>query len=334
MSTIRRSFTDGCFSHGPIIQLVNYYLWLTNELPFVSHPISSLIGPHNEENDLDVVHTTMATSFYYALRLAIHKNRRLLRLAQILRAFVLIGPLRPLLLRYHLARSTTSPLIRDASPLLNDLDSDQALRDLTRNGYAPLGLISESCIAKILQYCQKHNRIQYWNPHHECDAIAQIARNEKIVDIVHRYFGAEPILWLTQVKWSLGPNGVRLQPPSYRVPTRYDNYSFHYDTNDIKSVTVFVYLTEVCKDCTPHTVIQGTHKSKSLKEVTRIVLDDESAEATYGARIKTIVGASGTAFIEDTLAYHKISAGTKNRCMLSIDYVLRRKVPPARPAAE
>ncbi len=281
---------------------------------------------------------TVARHFYYAFRLMLHRNRRLLRLAQIIRASVLVGPLRPVLLRYHLKlkRSTTAPLITDSSPLLGNLDSNQALRDLARNGYARLGLISESCIAQILKYCQKHNRVRYWNPHQQCDAIAQIARNEKIVDIVRRYLGAEPRSWLTQIRWSspIGLYGERLRPSPYREPKQYDNHSFHYDTNDIKSVTVFVYLTEVDKDSTPHSVIQGTHKSKSLKELMRMILDDESAEKTYGPRIRTIIGRTGTAFIEDTLAYHKVTAGKKNRCMLSIDYVLRRKIPPERPVFE
>jgi len=274
--------------------------------------------------------TRLATPFYYAFRLIIHKDRRLLRLAQIIRACVLLGPMRSTLLRYYLTHSTTAPLITDSSPLLGNLDSDQALQDLTRDGYAPLGLITAGCITQILKYCQKHNRVRYWNPHHECDAIARIAHNEKIVDIVRRYFGAEPILWLTQVKWSapVGPNGDRLRPSADLEPKQYDNHSFHYDANDIKSVTVFVYLTETGNDSAAHTVIQGTHKSKSLKELVRIILDDASAEKTYGARIKTIVGATGTAFIEDTLAYHKVSACKKNRCILSIDYVLRRKIPP------
>jgi hypothetical protein len=271
-------------------------------------------------------------SFYYACRLSIHRSRRLLRFFQSLRAAMLVGPLRSFLLRYHFGPSPT-PMITDSSPLLNTLNERQALSDLERKGYAHLGKISQTCVQEILEYCEKEKRIQYWNPHQECAAIARVACNQTIVEIVRRYFGSEPILWLTQIKWSshVDVAGRRLASSAYGEPIQYDNHSFHYDVNDVKSATVFVYLTDVDIESGPHVVIEGTHNVKSTKKLIRIVLDDHTAQKTYGARIEAILGAAGTAFIEDTLSYHKASAGTKSRCILSIDYVLRRRVPPQRP---
>ena len=271
--------------------------------------------------------------FYYAFRSFIHRRRRLLRLAQVLRAYLLLGPLKTLLLRYHLKHASAEPLITDATPLFNGLDTDQVVIHLDTGGYAPLGPVPEKCLAEILAYCEKQNRVQYWNPHRDCPAISRIAHNRAVVEIARKYFGAEPVLWLTQLKWSSGisHHHNRFFPSIHEEPTQYDTHSFHYDANDIKSLTLFVYLTDVDAHCGPHVVIEGTHKTKSLKELARIVLDDDRARKSYGERIKPILGEKGTAFIEDTHTYHKASAGRKIRGLLSIDYVLRRKVPPERP---
>lgn len=245
---------------------------------------------------------------------------------------MLVGPLRSLLLRCHF-RPSPAPMITDESRLLEAFNEQQTLIDLERNGYAYFGPIAQSCVHEILEYCEKENRIHYWNPHQECAAIDRVARNKIIVEVVRRYFGSEPILWLTQIKWSsnVDTEGRRLSAAAYGEPRQYDHHSFHYDLNDVKAVTVFVYLTDVDAESGPHMVIKDTHKITSTQKLMRIVLDDRVAAKLYGARIETILGPRGTAFIEDTLAYHKASAGPKSRCILSIDYVLRRRVPPQRP---
>lgn len=248
---------------------------------------------------------------------------------------MLVGPLRSFLLRYHFGASP-KPMITDRSPLLNASNMRQALVDLEIDGYAYLGKIPQSCVLEILEYCEKENRICYWNPHQECAAIARLARNQTIIEMVRCYFGSEPTLWLSQIKWSssVDAKGRRLLPSTYDEPTQYDNHSFHYDVNDIKSVTVFVYLTDVDTESGPHRVIKRTHKTQSIKKLLRIILDDNVAEKIYEAKIETILGTAGTAFIEDTLCYHKASAGSKSRCILSMDYVLRRKIPPPRSALQ
>ena len=83
-------------------------------------------------------------------------------------------------------------------------------------------------------------------------------------------------------------------------------------------------------DSGPHVLIEGTHKRKSFGELRDRVLDDQVAQKKYGNRITAILGSRGAAFLEDTTSFHKVADGTKNRLMLSIHYVLRRRVPPER----
>src|SRR5262249_46725038 len=97
------------------------------------------------------------------------------------------------------------------------------------------------------------------------------------------------------------------------------------------SLTLFIYLTDSDMDSSPHVLIEKTHKRKTLKELWSRVLDDDVAKKKYDNRIRVIVGTKGTAFLEDTSCYHKVPNGTKERLMLSINYVLRRRMPPERP---
>jgi hypothetical protein len=270
--------------------------------------------------------------FYYALRIYLHKKRWLLRFAQILRAYVVLGPFKKFLIRYYQTFSNNDPLRTDRYPLFPNVDADRLVGRIDEVGYAHLGHLPEEYVTKILQYCEKNKQIQYWNPHKECEAVDRLCRNAKIVEIARKYLGAEPILWLTQLKWSFrfSDDSVDLRPSPHTEPAQYDAHAFHYDSHDFKSLTLFVYLTDVDMDSGPHKVIERTHK-KTLKEIRSIVLKDDVAQKIYGDRIKVILGKKGTVFIEETSSYHKAEACKKRRLLLSIDYVLRRKAPPGRP---
>jgi hypothetical protein len=196
-----------------------------------------------------------------------------------------------------------------------------------------LGAISEKYVAEIVNYCEATRRAEYWNPHNECEAIRQLAHNEKLLQIARQYLGAEPILWLSQLKWSFGDSDEKkkLLPSPYREPTQYDGDAFHYDTLDFKSLTVFIYLTDVDPDSGPHVVVQGTHQSKTFSDLCHIILSDEAAERKFGDRIKMILGPKGTVLFEETSCFHKAARCKTKRLMLSMDYVLQRTPPPERP---
>jgi ectoine hydroxylase-related dioxygenase (phytanoyl-CoA dioxygenase family) len=204
-------------------------------------------------------------------------------------------------------------------------------------GHAEIGHLPEACVAQILAFCESKKQLDYFNPHKDCEMIDRISRNHVIVAIVQKYLGAEPILWLTQLKWSFpsSDNAVNFRNSVTPTTSEYDFHDFHYDTHDFKSLTVFVYLTDVDLDSGPHVTILGSHKNKTLKDLARIYFRDDVAQKLYPDQIKTVLGTKGLVFIEDTSGYHKAAVCNKeSRLLLSIDYVLRRKVPPDRPVAK
>jgi hypothetical protein len=161
-----------------------------------------------------------------------------------------------------------------------------------------------------------------------------ISRDAKILEIARRYLGGEPILWLTELAWwvpSLEDRANFLSSDYVKATENKYDHGFHYDIHDVKSLTLFVYLTDIDMDSCPHIVIEGTHKRKTFKELLGRNLDEKVAEKKFGNRVRVILGVKGTAFLEDTTSFHKVGDGTKSRLILMITYVLRRRVPPDTP---
>jgi hypothetical protein len=206
------------------------------------------------------------------------------------------------------------------------------VNSLNKNGYANGVNVPATYVTQIVHYCEKTALKEYWNPHQECDAIDHIARNAKIVEIARRYLGAEPILWLTLLKWSFGPvvQEPKLVSSRYKEPSVYDANSFHYDSLDFKSLTLFIYLTDVDPCSGPHVVVEGTHATKNFADLCHIVLTDRAVCERFGDRAKTILGREGMMLFEDTSCWHKASCCQTKRLLLSIDYVLQRRPPPTR----
>src|SRR5215475_7567141 len=199
--------------------------------------------------------------FYYALRIHLHKSRRLLRLAQILHAHVLLGPLRRPIVRYYQKFSNNKPLATNTYSIFPDMDLDQVVNIINKTGYAYIGNIPEEYIKQIVRYCEINKRTRHWNPHKNCEAVKHICYNNVIIEIVRRYLGVEPILWLSQLTWSfsLSDNPLDFHKSIYREPAKYDPHKFHYDITDFKSLTLFIYLTDVYSSSGAHVIVEGTH---------------------------------------------------------------------------
>ena len=271
------------------------------------------------------------SQYYYDLRIFLRKRRRLLRFAQILRSMLILGPLRQPIIRYFQTFRNNVPLQIDENPLFPDLDVDKVVDRINAMGYSNGITLPEKELTEILEYCEKNKRVRNWNPHKDCKAIDKLSRNAAIVEVARKYLGAEPLLWLTELRWTVvGPDKENFPLSRYQEPNLYDVFSFHYDVLDYKSLTVFVYLTDVELECGPHVTIEGTHRNKSLKELTNIVISDDVAQKKYGNKIKVLLGNKGSVFFEETSAYHKAAECKKTRLILKMDYVLRRKAPPER----
>jgi hypothetical protein len=271
--------------------------------------------------------------FYYGLRSYFHQKPRLLLFTRIVRAYVILGPLRNIFILYYQRFSNNKPLRLDLHSLFSDVDVNSVVDKIRNVGHAEVGNLPGEHVARILDYCETKRQIEYWNPHKDCEMVDRISRNATIVAIVKKYLGSQPILWLTQLKWSFAPtdNPVTFRTSVDPNTSKYDFYDFHYDAHDFKSLTVFVYLTDVDLDSGPHMFIPGTHTNKTLKNIASIYFRDDVAQKMFPNQVKAVLGSKGLVFIEDTSGYHKASVCNKgSRLLLSIDYVLRRKVPPPR----
>jgi len=301
--------------------------------------IQSYVEPHKDELEQIGQEKGAALSgspafskLYYTTRIYLHKRRWLLRFSQIVRGFWILGPLRPYAVRYYQHFYRNPALSAEKQEIFPNLAVDHVVNDISEQGYSMVGQIPEEYVAEIVNYCEKTRCAEYWNPHKECEAIHRLAHNENVLQIAKQYLGAEPILWLSQLKWSFGDSREKqkMLPSLHPEPQQYDSDAFHYDTLDFKSLTMFIYLTDVAPDSGPHVVIEGTQK-KSLGEIFRIILSDAEAQRKFGNRIKMILGRKGTLLFEETSSYHKAARCRTKRLMLSIDYVLRRPPPPERP---
>ncbi|HJX77629.1 hypothetical protein, partial [Glutamicibacter sp.] len=87
---------------------------------------------------------------------------------------------------------------------------------------------------------------------------------------------------------------------------------------DFKSLTLFVYLTDIDSDSGAHSIIEGTHNNKGLKNINNLTLAEKVAQEKFGGRIKVIVGKKGTAFFEETSTYHRVEVCKRRRLILSI----------------
>ncbi len=274
----------------------------------------------------------MVFKIYYPLRIFLRKKKWLLRCSQVIRNWWILGPWRQHAIKSYQRGNHNRPLQTDGRNLFPELEVEEVVHSLNEKGYSLGVKVPEEYVARILQYCGNTGLMRYWNPHNECDAIDAIARNAKIVEIARRYLGTEPILWLTQLKWSFGSSAKqrKILLSRHKEPLMHDDNAFHHDALDFKSLTVFIYLTDVEYSSGPHVVIEGTNANKSFADICHIVVTDTIVRQKFGDRIKVILGQKGSMFFEETSSYHKASTCQTERLMLSIDYVLRRPPPPER----
>jgi Phytanoyl-CoA dioxygenase (PhyH) len=242
---------------------------------------------------------------------------------------VMFGPFHGPLLSVCRTFSRSTPQRVETDPNFAQLDIGQIVAAIEKNGAAKIGYLPAGYIDQIRAYCAQHNRISYWNPHLTCDVIERLSRNKTLLAIARKYLGAHPRLWTTQLRWTYSLADTRNKERELRRrATGYNYHDFHYDSRDFKSLTIFIYLTDVTMNSGPHLFIPGTHKRKSLREIRNLSLSDAAARQLYGNRIKAILGRKGTIFAEDTSCYHKAAeCENGNRLIASFDYIIRKKSP-------
>lgn len=135
-------------------------------------------------------------------------------------------------------------------------------------------------------------------------AAHEIAFDERLLALAAQYFGSVPYVDSIQAWWSLSGNDE---------PEEAEN--FHRDNDSIRFLKFFLYLTDVGDEQGPHKFVRGSHTDPQLLGKNR--LTDEQVEAAFGsARIITIKGKAGDAFIEDTFGVHKGQLPVSGRRLL------------------
>jgi hypothetical protein len=229
------------------------------------------------------------------------------------RNLVLAGPLRPALVAYRRAIARPTPIPTNTLPYIEPFPLEQTMRALDEHGFVAGVSVIPTCVDKLLE-CYATNPVQnYLNPHHDHDFITQLVYNERLVTVARMYLGAEPVLLETRLHW--------YKPGASGNPTH-----FHFDVGDALSISFFVFLTDVDDEqSVTHQVVAGTHRTKTLQELWTRRLEDHQAHARYPGRVHTIMGKRGTAWFEDTLAFHKHGYVGKFRKAFSVQYSIHRQ---------
>ena len=265
-------------------------------------------------------HATVYDSFRTRLRNSLDHRRSLLWAFRKMRYLLVQGPWQPLIVRYHQLTSRNPPMPVAPESLFEPLDVDATVGCLDRDAYAPGFRVPEPMVDEIVDYVRADGARWIDNPHHSCFAIDRIAHDPVIVAVARGYLRAEPILLETRLYWTLP-----FPDEQGRVFHTADGGMFHYDVADVKSLTVFLYLTDVDAESGPHVVIPGSQARRTPRQILQRMLDDATARRRYGNRIHTITGPRGTGWFEDITCYHKQAHGTKVRLLLSFTYSLHRR---------
>jgi hypothetical protein len=240
----------------------------------------------------------------------------MLRAAWAGRMIAITGPWHPLVLAFC-RRYANNPRIPPASPSPPlELDPPGIAARLERDGWANGFRLPVAQVERILGFTEREPQQRYDDPHRHCDALRQVACDPKVLEVARRYLGAEPILFGSVIWRSRGVKEPAL--------CRDHIFRFHFDVADVKSLVLFVYLSDVDEQSGPHVVISGTHRHKPLWETARLYLDERTARDRFPGRIQVVTGGRGTAFFEEQTTYHKQAIPHKPRLMLAITYTLWR----------
>lgn len=260
------------------------------------------------------------TALRARLRTSLNHRETILGWFRVVRYALVQGPWRPWIIRRHEARNMNPPMPVFDDTLFDGMDPESAGRLLEDEACAREFLVPGEIVDTIVAWSREVGAKRIDDPHVDCAGVQRIAHDPRVVEVARRYLKAEPILFTSKIYWTVPPADAQ-----GRLNAAAERGQFHYDVADVKALTVFVYLTDVDGNSGPHVVIRGTQRRVTPTEVFRRTISDEFANRKYGERIEVITGPRGTGWFEDITCYHKQSAGSKVRLMLSIIYSLHRR---------
>jgi hypothetical protein len=145
----------------------------------------------------------------------------------------------------------------------------------------------------------------------ECPHVLALANHPLPLQIAAGYLGCVPTISSIGLRWSFPGRGNGV-----------DTQRFHRDTDDWRSLKLFIYLTDVDEGSGPHMYVAGSHRQRgSIRS--RLYTADEIERRYKSEHIKVITGQAGTTFMADI---HGIHAGPipkeRPRLMLMVGYSL------------
>jgi hypothetical protein len=131
-----------------------------------------------------------------------------------------------------------------------------------------------------------------------------------VLRIAADYLGCKPTLSGLSAYWSFPENEPAVSAGGTRnlgIPTAIDRLiytqHFHRDLDDWRFVKLFVYLTDVDHGSGPHAYVMQSHRTAAhfrARQYSRSAIDSR-----YGrAKVYTVLGPRGTAFMADTYGIH------------------------------
>ena len=147
--------------------------------------------------------------------------------------------------------------------------------------------------------------------------VGSIIESSLLQELAGAYLGCVPIFAGLHAWWSLP------DPEASEEDLNWSAQQFHFDYDWPAFVKFFIYLTDVDEESGPFTFVIGTHERKREWRDGR--LDEAYVQATYGDRVKEIMGSAGDMIIADTAGYHKGKRVTKGRrLILQMEFAVSR----------
>ena len=136
--------------------------------------------------------------------------------------------------------------------------------------------------------------------------IQAIAYDPFVLDVVQQYLGAPPIILKSDVWFTLPKDVSRSTAAAFT--------DWHVDFNTIKTIKLFILLTDVDENTGPHTMITGTHNSfhflsddKYSTDIKEQSVPNDPVIEYFGAKsVLRMTRPAGTILLEDTHNFHKV----------------------------
>ena len=156
----------------------------------------------------------------------------------------------------------------------------------------------------------------YLNVDKDCEAVRQLQRDPKLLEIATHYLNTKPVHLSTKLWWSYATEATLANRLNFA------QVFFHYDLIDYRSIQFFFYLTDVDLSSGPHVCVSGSHQNKKLTHQLSLFTgrSDKDIIDYYGTdNVEVICGKAGLGFVEDPYCFHKgIPPSSKNRLILKI----------------